>query len=356
MSWFRSHRAQYGLGLRITVAGLLSYVLCPLLGLTQTYPAVLTAVIVMQASVGASLKAMMDRFVGSLGGALWGVAVLLALQHFNRFNTGTVLAVALAPLALLAAFKPAYRAGPTAAIILLLTPVGVAGPLAPAIQRMIGIGLGSVVALVVALLVLPARAHRAFAETVGRAVTRMSELVSILMNGQYEAGDPAAIQKLHDDIRKAIGQAEAIADEAARERATYLAAGPDPLPMCRALRRLRNDISMIGRTTAEPLPESIRMPLSAPTAATGAAIASFLEACGEAISRQQPAPSFEQCEQEMAHFASTLTEMRRIGLLRELSDEIVGRIFGLAFSLEQLHQNLKDLVDRIQELDGERAA
>jgi uncharacterized membrane protein YccC len=350
MTWFRSHRAQFRLGLRITVAGLVSYVLCPLLGLAQTYPAVLTAVIVMQASVGASLKAMMDRFVGSLGGALWAVLVLLALQHFNRFSTGTVLVLALVPLATFAAFKPAYRTAPTTAIILLLTTNNVAGPFASAIQRMLGIGLGSVVALVVSLLILPARAHGTFAESAGRAVSTMSEIASILLKGLSETGDPETIQKLYDELRQVIGQAETLADEVQRERATFLAAGPDPLPMCRALRRLRNDLSMIGRTTAEPFPDSIRVRLSEVTTATGSAIATFLEDSSEAILRQQPAPSFERCEKEIARFASTLTEVRRIGLLRELPDETVGRIFGLAFSLEQLHQNLKDLVDRINDL------
>ena len=350
MTWFRSHRAQFRLGLRITVAGLVSYVLCPVFGLTQTYPAVLTAVIVMQASVGASLKAVMDRFVGSLGGALWAVGVLLALQHFNRYSTGVVFVVALVPLAILAAFKPAYRTAPTTAIILLLTPSSVAGPFASATQRMLGIGLGSVVALVVSLVILPARAHGTFGETAGRVVSRMSALVAILMKRMSEPGDPETIQKLYDDIRQAISQAETVADEVQRERATHLAAGPDPQPMCRALRRLRNDLAMIGRTTSDPLPESIRVALSDVTAATGSAITTFLEISSEAITRQQQAPSIERCEKEIARFASTLTELRRSGSMRELSDETVGQIFGLAFSVEQLHQDMKDLVDRINDL------
>jgi hypothetical protein len=52
----------------------------------------------------------------------------------------------------------------------------------------------------------------------------------------------------------------------------------------------------------------------------------------------------------MARFASTLTELRRSGSMRELPDETVGQIYGLAFSIEQLHQDLKDLVDRINDL------
>ena len=350
MTWIRNHRAQLRLGLRITVAGLVSYVLCPLLGLTQTYPAVLTAVIVMQASVGASLKAVMDRFVGSLGGALWAVGVLLALQHFHGFSTGAVLVVALVPLAILAAFKPAYRTAPTTAIILLLTTSSVGGPFASAIQRMLGIGLGSVVALAVSLVILPARAHGTFAEAVGRAVSRMSPLALTLMKGLSEIGNPETILKLHDQLRQAIGQAEDVAEEVLREKAVYLASVPDPLPMCRALRRLRNDLAMIGRTTAEPFPPSIRKALFEVTAATGTAIAGFLDDSSQAIRQLQRAPSLEQCEKEIARFASALTELRRKGLMRDLPDETVGQIFGLAFSVEQLHQNLKDLIDRANDL------
>jgi hypothetical protein len=178
----------------------------------------------------------------------------------------------------------------------------------------------------------------------------MSAIVSILMKRLSKTGDPEAIQKLYDDIRQAISRAETIADEVLRERATFLAAGPDPLPMCRALRRLRNDLAMIGRTTTEPLPDSIRLALSEVTSATGAAIATFLEASSEAITRQQRAPTLERCETEISRFASTLTELRRGGLLRALPDETVGQVFGLAFSIEQLHQDLKDLVDRINDL------
>jgi hypothetical protein len=39
--------------------------------------------------------------------------------------------------------------------------------------------------------------------------------------------------------------------------------------------------------------------------------------------------------------------------MRELPDDVVGRIYGLAFSLEQLERNLKEFVDRIEELAAE---
>jgi len=350
MSWFRKYYSQFRLGLRITAAGLLGYGLCRLFGLSQTYQAVLTAVIVMQGSVGASLKAVMDRFIGSLGGALWAVIVVLTFQNLYQFHAVIVIIVVLVPMALLAAFKPAYRAAPATAIILLLAPASINGPLLPGIQRMFGIGIGSLAAFTVALLVLPARVHGTFAEVAGRASGKMSELAAILINGVNVQGDPETIQRLHDEVRKSINQTELAADEVLRDRATHLSEGPDPLPMCRALRRIRNDLAMIGRVTSKLFPDTVRERLIEPSQTAAAAVAEFLADCGNAISRRAPAPSFENCERELAHLVSTLTGLRWIGPMRELPDEVVGRIYGLAFSLEQLERNLKEFVDRINEL------
>lgn len=338
------YRAQLRLAVRIAVASLLAYFICPLAGLTQTYPAVLTAVIVMQASVGASLKAMLDRFLGSLGGALWGVAALLVLHRFS-LPSGVVLTLALTPLALIVAFKPAYRAALTATVILLLTPGSAAEPLASAMQRTLGIGLGSVVALMVALVVFPTRAQAALAEAAGLVVLKMSSLVVVLMKGP-----PESVQQNHDDIRKALAQAEAIADEAVREQAAYVAAGPDPLPLCRALRRLRNDLSMVGRAIAEPLPEAVNEFLGPVISSTAIAISDFMLAMSRAIAGQFASPPMETCDRAFAEFSAAMTALRRVERTRDLPDEAVGRVFGLAFSLEQLHQNLRDLVDRANEL------
>ncbi len=321
----------------MTVASLAAYALCRLLGLSQSYPAVLTAVIVMQGSVGASLKAMLDRLVGSLGGAVWGVAVLRVLPPSSGLSLGVTFTVALIPLALLAALKPAYRAAPVTAIILLLTPTNSVGPIAQAVQRVVEIGLGGIVAMAVALLVLPARAHDGMAEAASRAIGKMGDLAAILMGG-----NETAIQALHDDIRNALTQAEAAGDDAVRERASYLSGGPDPQSILRTLRRIRNDLAVIGRTATEPTPES--------TSSVMSSVAAILHAIGNSIANHEPSPSLEEVDSAFARYAANVTETRRKGLTREMSDEAVGRLFGQAFALEQLHQNLKDLAERATEL------
>jgi uncharacterized membrane protein YccC len=349
-AWLASHRAELRLGLRITIAALLSFALGHLLGLAQTYWAVFTAVLVMQASVGGSLKATLDRFLGSLGGAIWGVAVSLAIPHAQILSLGLALTVALAPLSLLAALKPAYRVAPITAIILLLMPLSQeVGPLLSAMSRMLEIGLGSIVALGVALLVLPARAHRLMADAAGLALETMAELTLVLMSGLESASDPNAIQDLHDRIRKAIARAEAAGDEASRERANHLTDAADPEPLCRTLRRLRNDLAMIGRAAVAPLPEPVRARLAGPASRAGAAIASFLRDAAAAIARRAPMPSLDAVEHSFAEYAAAMAELRREALMHDLADEAAGRTFGLAFALEHLLRNLTDLRDRAQE-------
>jgi uncharacterized membrane protein YccC len=101
--WIAAHRAEITLSLRITVAGLIAFVLGELLSVKQIYWAVLTAVIVMQASVGGSLKATIDRLAGTVAGALWGAALGAAIPHPGTLATAGLLAAALLPLAALVA-------------------------------------------------------------------------------------------------------------------------------------------------------------------------------------------------------------------------------------------------------------
>ena len=130
------------LSLRITVAGLIALALGELLGVRQVYWAVLTAVIVMQASVGGSLKATIDRLAGTAAGALWGAALGAAIPHPGTLATAGLLAAALLPLAALVAWWPSYRVAPVTAVIVLLVPHGDAGPVQAAIERLIEIALG----------------------------------------------------------------------------------------------------------------------------------------------------------------------------------------------------------------------
>ena len=56
-----------------------------------------------ESSVGGSVKATIDRVVGTIGGAVTGGVVAYLLPHDSAFSAGVALAIALVPLTLVAA-------------------------------------------------------------------------------------------------------------------------------------------------------------------------------------------------------------------------------------------------------------
>jgi uncharacterized membrane protein YccC len=350
--WLAQHRPEAGLTLRMSAAGLIAFAAAHLIGLTQIYWAVLTAVIVTQASIGGSLKAMIDRFLGTIGGAGWGVAVTLAIPHHGVLATGFALAVALVPLAAVVAFRPSYRIAPvTAAIVLLAYPNQGGGVVEAALERVFEIGLGSVVALGVLLVVAPARAHELLCSAGQDALVQMAEQVKLLLGAATAPLDPAAVQELHDRIRAAVERAAAAAGEVDRERRSYITAAPDPDPLVRTLRRLSHDLIIIARALLPaPLTETAATRLAQPVATIAAALAAAFTQIGAALASRSDPPDLAAVAQALAGFEAELSALRRDGVTRALPEEAVERIFGLAFGFEQIGRNLAELAGRVREL------
>jgi uncharacterized membrane protein YccC len=78
-SWTSANAVALRLCLRMTVAGLLAYALTQMFTLAQGYWSVFSAIIIMQSSVGGSVKATIDRVIGTIGGAVTGGAVAYLL-------------------------------------------------------------------------------------------------------------------------------------------------------------------------------------------------------------------------------------------------------------------------------------
>lgn len=355
--WRREHHRQFALAIRIIVASVLTFALCHLLDRQQSQWAVITAIIVTQGSVGASLKASADRLIGTIGGAMWAVFILIFVPHGDLTALGVALVAALAPLALISAIRPAWRIAPITAVILLLTPsLESSGPVLAALQRLIEVGIGSIVAMAVSLVIFPARAQTELTDLAGEGLKLLAKLLERLQEGINRAGDHVAVTRLHHRIRKTIAEAEEIAEEALRERRALLIPAPDPLPICRTLRRLRNDITMIGRAFSGPLPEPDGTPLA--QTATGAvnAIAAYLRETGDAIARHQPPPDAGPTREAMAAYARAMAHIRETGASSHWPDDVAWRTYGLAFNLEQLHHNLEDLANRTREFAEARAS
>ena len=332
-------RAEIRHGLRIAAAGMLSYVAAELLGLPQGYWAVFTAVLVVQGSVGGSWKAAVDRLMGTLLGAIYGVAIAAIVPHDTVVTLGIALAISLTPLALVAALYPNYRVAPITAVILLLgSSASSEGPVLAAVLRTIEVSLGGFVGILVSLFVLPARAHALMGNAANRVLQRLADLLADLTNALIAPGNAAAILSGHDSVRVALTALENNSDEAARERRNYLTDDADPEPVTRTLRRVRHDLVLIGRVSAEPLPPEIARVLKPGLETFSTAATQFLRATGRAFAERAPPPSLDEFRTALAALLATMQSIK--------GDE---RLIALAFGFEQLQINLDDLVRRAGE-------
>jgi len=354
-AWSAKRRTEFRLAARVTAAAVACFALVHFLDLPQGYWAVFTAVLVMQTSLGGSLQASTDRMIGTLGGASLGTIAGAFVPHDNLMAMAAALAVTLAPLTLLAAINPSFRVAPITAVIVLIGTAGVQqGPLEAGFYRMLAVVLGSVVGLGVSLSVLPARAHTILCQAGRTMLDLLAQLLTALLRGLTQSADVEAIGHLHDAIRATLTKLETVADEAQRERRSYLSDEPDPDPLPRTLRRLRHDLVMIGRTTSEPLPKAVAAKLAETIAHLSQAISNFLVGCGEALVQRKAPPDFTPVDEALAGFAVEIAGMREQQSV-ELPKEASARFYALGFAFDQLRRDCKDLAARISEFARKRA-
>ena len=340
----RHHRVELGLSLRVTVAALSSLALAQYLHLSLPLWAVLTAVIVTQMSVGRSLKATIDYLAGTLGGAVYGGAIAVLVPHSNEISFLAVLALAVAPLALIAAIKPSLAAAPITAIIVLMVPeITHTSPMASAVDRVLEVALGGITGFFVSLVVLPSSAHGLVAERAARTLDQMAGTLGELLAGLTRGLDVDAIHRIQDGIGQAMVQLQAVGAEADRELSAHLAFGPNTAPHLRTLLRLRHDIVMIGRAAIVPLPDALGSRLASPLAQVAATFADYLRSSGAALLARRAPPSLDAVKSALAAYETDVAALRREGLTRNLSGDAAERLFAIGFALEQMHMNFKDL-------------
>jgi len=338
------------LALRTTLAGLLTFALGHVLKLPQAYWAVLTSVIVVQASVATSLKAVVDRMLGTVAGAVWGVIVTLVVPHHDQVALGATLVLALAPLALMAALRPSFRVAPITAVIVLLSTTGVQlGPVHYALDRVLEIAVGCVVGLAVSVLVVPDRAQGLLADAVAEVLLALRALAETMFAELTRPTDAAAIGATHARLNQTLTRVESLVDELKRERAHRLSDAPDAEPFARTLRRLRHDFTAITRAVAEPLPPPTLHHLADAVGELRRALSTYLTESAVAVRERRPPPALVVVDHAMLGFREAMDRLRQSGTLRQLTIEELERVLSLAFALQQLAIHLADLAERIAE-------
>jgi len=340
----RRHHIRITLALRVTIAATLALAIAQTLGLPLPLWVVLTAVLVTQMSVGRSLKSAFDYLIGTLGGAIYGGAIAVFVPHSQDLALLAVLALAVAPLAIVAAFYPSMAVAPITAIIVLLVPTMTQStPLASALDRVLEVVVGGSVGFAVSFLLLPTRAQQQAADAAARTLEQMARVLRTLLGDFSEGLETEELHRLQDGIGRSLVELGTLAAEAEHERSARLVVGTDTGPLLRTLLRLRHDLVIIGRTGQRPLPEPLQSRLAPAVGGLAGAAAEYLDACAGELRTRRPAPALLPVAEEFDACNAQIVAVREQGLTRALRADAAERFFALGFALEQLRQNFKDL-------------
>lgn len=300
--------------IRMTVAAVLAFSLAWMFALPQGYWSVITAIVVMQGSLGGTIGASLDRLLATVTGAVAGAFWVLVRGHWSVPET-ILLVLAVAPMALLAAMRPSFRLAPITAVIVLLGAPAEGGVLL-ALHRMAEIALGCVIGALTAHLVLPDRARTAIEAGAAAVLDGLGRVAEAHLRG----AENAATDAMNDVVRRHLAAIDAAAAEEARERALHLRTGPPAAPLLRTLRRVRSDVAMLERAMAAD-PDAAGPEAGQALAAHFAAAAAYLRGSG-------PAPALDALD-------------TAIGAVPAES--------ALGFALATLRRDLAELDERLAE-------
>jgi uncharacterized membrane protein YgaE (UPF0421/DUF939 family) len=153
--WKRKRVGDRAIGaFKTSLAAVLCLWLGNLFGLTHSYWAAISAIVVMASDNAVTLVSCRDRLIGTAIGALlgWGTSYV---WHGHYLLYGLAVLICLLVCSTLEFEKAGRLAGVALTIIVLIKVDG--GPGSAAVARFLEVGLGIVVALAVTLLVFPQR-------------------------------------------------------------------------------------------------------------------------------------------------------------------------------------------------------
>ena len=337
------YRLQLILAVRVTVSALSALGLAQVMPLKLPLWAVLTALIVTQMSVGRSLKVATDYLMGTLIGVFYGGALAILIPHESEWALFVVLALAVAPLAFVAAFKANFNVLPITAIIVLLVPsMQHVSPVASAVDRVLEVTVGGIIGFIVSFFVFPSRAHALTTE----AAADTFELVAMALSQLLEhhcGGDQADVRSINAQIGALLTRLNASGAEAEHERTARLTSGPDTGPLLRTLLRLRHDIVILGRAVGCELPDAVQSRLEPPLQQISTPATDFLHAAATALRARMPPPPLDAIETAFGAYTNEFGEIRHAGLTRDMTSEAAERLFALGFALEQMREHLGEV-------------
>jgi len=197
----------------------------------------------------------------------------------------------------------------------------------------------------VSLLVIPVRADRLAREAASRVLDEMAKVLPEILENFFRN---AGTTMLQDRIGGSIATLQEVTEEIKGERPVTFTSAPDPGPLSRTLLRLRHDLVILGRASAESLPVDLTEDLKPSLDRAGLAVSEYFRACALALTSGLAPPPIDPLQAQLNASISQLAALRQ-RVPAHLSVRQLEHLFALCFALEQLGQNMVDLQRCVRE-------
>ena len=331
---------------RTVVAALSAEIIVRYFDLSQGYWAVLTAIAVVQLTVGATIRRGSNRMLGTLIGAGAGMLALW-LQVTLGLPPMVGMVGTLFLTALVGAAFPVLRLAPYNAGVVLLG-ANVAGDvLGSGINRVLDVVIGSMLGILVSIFVLPVYAGLRVQQRLAVILRQCSGLLAAQIDEFAGVGpDQATIAALAARIDASLAEADALAADAGREIDDV----GDVTGVVRAVERLWYSIMAIDRGGQGVLPVQIHAPIWRPLHALTQALRVALIDTGNNLSQQRPAPPLDAVIAAQGALARTLQGLRAAGTMRGLDPDVAMRVYAVVLSLDEVVRDFRELAKRVDEV------
>lgn len=367
------HAAKTGLAAAITAVIYLAF------SIPHGFWAVVSAVVVMQANIGSSLKASWARLLGTAIGALIGAVLAAAINALwpGMLAQGEGLGLGRASLVALAAgagvaltgalcvalrLKDAYRlAGVTCAIVLL---VFAQHPWESALQRTLDVALGIFVALVVTVFVWPSRARQQLSAKLSEVLCDIAALCAALEHAyQNRCYLPQELGAMRDAMKQKFRESRALLQEADNEPGRTAAEAAALGELFVGVERLLEHVLSLdeaarssdadpGDPHEEPRDDELHRAVAGEVRDLTALVKAGCEALADALIKRGQLPELAGMDEAVGRLDARLLELRTSGISRRQPLDEVMRFHMFVQALKALSRDLAEAVAKLRARAG----
>lgn len=227
--------------IRAGLATSLAYVASLILHAPDSTWAVISALYVLQTSVGGTVSMAIGRVISTGLGIVLGLGAVLIVGSAEIMELFALLVV-VGIIAALGEFRPELRYGAVIASILIISPTE-AGLFAEALDKAYAISLGSIIGALVGTFVFPVTAHHSALVHLATAMRDCSALIRMAFEPEARCGT-----KEWDDLHEAVGQELATTrDRLGQSRLMRHSKSSRPTDLLHSVDRLWHHLSMLDR-------------------------------------------------------------------------------------------------------------